>query len=276
MRRFAGISRPNLVFWGDSLTASAGATGFSTRYPYLVANSYASPRWFWQGGVGGQTSTQIGTRQGNVATTATISGGQIPASGDVTVTFPSGYEPVTDQGPTAGVLGSISGIPGRLTLSGAIYTFSRTTAGNAAVVASAAFIPDVNFETAGTQIIWAGRNNYSNGVQVQSDIAAMVGNSRRNLVLNVLTSSNDGNPSTAYTQITNLNAALAATYGSQCLDVLGMLVGQGAPGAPYADPTAYAGGYPPSGLRSDTVHLNDAGYALVAAMVDAALVARGW
>lgn len=53
---------PLLANWGDSLTAGTGASTASTRYVYVTANSGPRGRWFYNGGVGGDTSTQIKTR----------------------------------------------------------------------------------------------------------------------------------------------------------------------------------------------------------------------
>lgn len=271
----------NEAFWGDSLTANVGASSAAAGYPYVVANSGPRGRSFYMGGVGGNTSTQIAVRQGAVATTATISGGQIPASGGVTVTFPGGYEPATAQGPfigaqgVIGIYGTISGVYGQVTYSGGVYTFTRSFAGSVVNVSSAQFVPDVSFSAGATQLIWAGRNNFSNSVQVQSDIAAMAANtSGRYLVLSIITSSTDSAGDIA--SINALNTALSSTYGARYSDVLSVLVAQGAPTGGYPDPTAYAAGYPPSGLVNGPPHLNDAGYAFVAATVYAKIAANNW
>jgi len=45
-------------------------------------------------GYDGQTSMQIAVREGGVPTYATVTGELFPASGSVTVTFPTNYVPV--------------------------------------------------------------------------------------------------------------------------------------------------------------------------------------
>jgi hypothetical protein len=245
------------TFWGDSLTAGAGSSGTSATYPYVVANTGPVGRWYFNGGVGGQTSTQIGVRQGSVSTTATVSGGQIPASGGVTVTFPSGSEPVTTQGPFNGVNGTISGVYGTVTLSGGVYTFTRAVAGGTVSVSSAPFVVDVGSLNNGTVVIWAGRNNYSNAAQVRSDIAAMVGSltHSRYLVLSIPNGeySNEHLGQSAYNTIIQLNSDLAATYGSHYVDVRQALVAAYNP-ANTMDVADHAADVPPFSLR--TVNLS--------------------
>lgn len=52
----------NLCFWGDSLTFGTGATNYQKAHPYIAANAGTRGRWYYNGGVGGETSTQIKTR----------------------------------------------------------------------------------------------------------------------------------------------------------------------------------------------------------------------
>lgn len=183
--------------WGDSLTegSGVGGTNSASNYPnqlglytgFRVAN----------GGVGGETSTQILTRQ--------------TASSN---------------------------------------TWSRPT------------------------IIWAGRNNYSFPTTVLADIASMVtnlwsqGNTNRYLVMSILNGSFAGEQrgGAGYAVITNLNAQLAALYGSNYIDVRSYLVSRYNPAIPQ-DVTDYNNDIPPSSLRYDTLHLNTNGYAAVAAYI---------
>ena len=147
----------NITAWGDSLThGKEDGTGVS--YPNQLAADIPGSVVNDEG-VGGQTSTQIAVREGGVATTATISGGTIPASGGVVVTFPSGYEPVTSQGPSPGTYGTIAGVYGLVTLSGATYTFNVLNGTTTVSVSGAVpFIPSVNSLNNGTVILWEGRD----------------------------------------------------------------------------------------------------------------------
>lgn len=129
------------------------------------------------------------------------------------------------------------------------------------------------FETDGTRygmptIIWAGRNNYNSPTTVEADIAAMVADltTTHYLVLSVTNGEGEGIGTTAYTEITSIDASLAASYGSHYLDVREMLVQHYDPNQP-ADVTDFQNDVVPTSLRGDWQHLNDAGYALVAGYI---------
>lgn len=106
------------VAWGDSLTQGVGgATPWPTYWDIYSGRTCSNQ------GAGGQTSTQIAVREGawNGLATATVTGGAVPASGPVAVTFTYGYEPLTNQGPTS-VNASVGGVPGAVSRSGANFT----------------------------------------------------------------------------------------------------------------------------------------------------------
>lgn len=147
----AQLNPKSFAAWGDSLTAG---TGTNTSWPTQLRNLISGGAKVYNGGVGGDTSSQILTR----------------------------FQ--TD-----------------------------TTHLNATVV------------------IWAGRNNFANQSQVLSDVAVIVAalpSPKRFLVLSVLNGrrSTEWSGQTNYTQIVNLNAALAAAYPGNYLDIRSYLVGQ--------------------------------------------------
>ncbi|MDB5539301.1 MAG: hypothetical protein JWQ89_1028 [Devosia sp.] len=176
---------------------------------------------------------------------------------------------------------------------------ATTAAAKYPAVAAAAFAPDRAVANRGvggdtsTQIrtrfladstlrrrtawIWAGRNNYSDPTTVKADIAAMVAAlpHTRFLVAGIP----NGNYATeylgqpGYNAIIALNADLAALYGPRYVNVRGALV---AAANPVTDATDIANDVVPGTLRSDNIHLNDAGYATVAAAFKAANDAMGW
>jgi lysophospholipase L1-like esterase len=131
-----------------------------------------------------------------------------------------------------------------------------------------------------TQIIWAGRNNYTSPTTVKADIAAMIAafGHTRYLVLSIINGdyASEYAGEADYLTLTGLNSDLAALYGARFVDVRTPLVALGAPGGFAANPTDYARDIPPSGVRLDNVHLLDAGHAVVAAAVYAKLLANGW
>jgi hypothetical protein len=223
------VSSFGVAAWGDSLTYGLDdpidAEPYSTELGDLILLPVVNE------GVRGNTSTQIGVRQGGIPTYATVSGEVIPASGGVTVTFPAGYEPVTPYGPTGGTSGTILGVHGLVTIdsTGTIFTFTRTTAGSAVnATASPQFIVDTPY-AAYLPVFWEGRNNYLAGPQIISDLTAQVAtipSGQNYLVMSVINSNRqiEWIGGISYQVIIALNAKLASVYGSHYLDIRKMLV----------------------------------------------------
>jgi len=221
------VTSVGLAAWGDSLTVGSGSSFDRGNYPQdllsLVSLTVQNE------GVSGQTSTQIGVRQGAVPTYATVSGGVIPASGGVTVTFPTGYEPATIYGPSAGVTGTILGVHGTVTFLSNVSTFTRTTAGDpVSAPGSPKFVVDTPY-VAYLPVFWEGRNNYRQIAQILSDLAAQVAtvpSGHNYLVMSVI---NQNAPvewkgGAEYNTIIALNNQLATTYQSHYLDIRKVLV----------------------------------------------------
>jgi len=120
-------------------------------------------------------------------------------------------------------------------------------------------------------LIWAGRNNYGERITVESDIASMVSSltTPNYLILGVI---NGNYPSEykghnwGYLTMTGLNSDLAATYGSRFIDMRTILVNSYNPSSSQ-DLIDFSHDVVPSSLRTDRVHLNAAGYAIVAQTV---------
>ena len=267
----------SIVAWGDSLTASAGASSEATRYPAVAAAAFDPDRSIVNLGIGGQTSTQIAARMGAIPITVTLSGDHIPASGAIAVTAKNVnilYNSGSYTGTQAGWIGGIYGIMST-DLSGN-WTFTRAVTGaDTPVPAGSLFTPDWGGAVRSrTSWLWLGRNGAQSGYTITGDVAAAVaslGHSRY-LVGGVITGSIDGGSGLASFLATN--AALSATYGPRYVDLLGAL--QAANDGSANDLSDIAAGWVPRSLRSDPVHLNDAGYAVVAAQFKAKTLAMGW
>lgn len=262
------------VAWGDSMTASAGATSGATRYPAVAGGLFDPIRTVSNLGIGGQTSTQIAARQGGVPITVTVSGNEIPTSGGVSVTDKSVnilYESAAFTGTATGTLAGVWGTMS--TDASGNWTFTRAAAGDAAACpAGTRFVPDTALALRGrTAWLWLGRNNFADPTQVKADIAACIAylSHSRYLVCSVLPSAADTSGQLA--TIASLNADLTSLYGSAFVDLLTPLqdAGDGSPD----DNADIAAGIIPRSLRSDATHLNDAGYAIVAAAMYAAELA---
>lgn len=85
----------------------------------------------------------------------------------------------------------------------------------------------------------------------------------------------EGNGTQTHAQITQLNADLAALYPDHFIDVRALLVAGYDRSSPQ-DVLDHANDVPPSSLRNDDQHLNEAGYARVAESVAATIRTRGW
>lgn len=267
--------------WGDSMTAGAGGGGTT----YLTTLASLTGLTTVNRGIGGETSIAIAARQGGAPTLLTITGNQIPASGPVTVTANTAAIP-TAQG-SQSFTGTLVGVPGTLATSAGVTTFTRTTAGSAvSCPAASPFITDLGLDARDdTVIIWSGRNNNGSRAQVNADIAAMVGYlntlGKRYLVLSVCNGVGETTGTSAHTNIVvNLNADLAATYGTRFVDVRSYLVTNGLADAGITPTTQdtidVAGDTIPASLRVDSVHLTAAGYTIVGTQVRNRMQQKGW
>ncbi|WP_196259686.1 SGNH/GDSL hydrolase family protein [Pelagibacterium limicola] len=167
---------------------------------------------------------------------------------------------------TGSSLGTIAGVHGRMTTdSSGHWTFTRDDFGSAVTCPPGTpFIPDeaTSLRTH-TALIWAGRNNSGNPAAVKADIAAMIAHlgHGRYLVGAILNGGTEITGTSAHAAITALNAELAALYGARFVDLRAALI---AAGDPTADAADIANDVMPASLRSDHIHLNDAGYGVVA------------
>ena len=259
------IQGPNtIVCWGDSMTQGDEGTTDIGAYP-VVLQSAIGPQ-IVNMGIGGQTSTQIGVRQGGVASYVTVQGGTIPAHGGVTVRFATGFEPVTL--PTRTVSGSIAGVDGTISLSGFLptgtFTFTPVAGSHTPVTVNgnARFIPSTPYQNY-LPIFWEGRDNLfttSAGpwgpAQIESDIAAQVAALPKGLNYLVLPVMNENYAAERkgganYATLMSLNNTLAATYGSHYLDVRSVVVNAYNPSSPV-DVTDHKYDMPPTSLGAVT------------------------
>jgi lysophospholipase L1-like esterase len=111
-------------------------------------------------------------------------------------------------------------------------------------------------------ILEMGRNNFSSPVTVKANIASAVAalTTTHYLIHSVLPSADDSAGSV--TNIATLNSDLATVYGTRFVDMLAPL--QAASNGSAGDLADVAAGIVPRSLRFDAVHLNAAGYTIVA------------
>lgn len=255
------VQGPNtIVCWGDSMTQGDEGTTDIGAYPVLL-QSAIGPQ-IVNMGIGGQTSTQIGVRQGGVASYVTVQGGTIPAHGGVTVRFATGFEPVTL--PTRTVSGSIAGVDGTISLSGFLptgtFNFTPVAGSHTPVTVNgnARFIPATPYQNY-LAIFWEGRDNLFataagpwGPAQIESDIAAQVAALPKGLNYLVLSVMNENYAAERkgganYATLMSLNNTLAATYGTHYLDMRSAVVKAYNPSSPV-DVTDHKFDMPPTSL----------------------------
>lgn len=117
-------------------------------------------------------------------------------------------------------------------------------------------------------IIWAGRNNLNDTATVLSDIATMVAYAghERYLVISVFNGVGESTGTTNYNDIETINTALDSTYGDKYIDARTAVVNGYNPSLPQ-DVIDFGNDIPPTSLRLDGIHLNDAGNDIVASLV---------
>jgi hypothetical protein len=239
-------------------------------------NPEAPGPYVYNGGWGSATSTQILARQGGVETFVTLSGNMIPASGPALITAVSVNFGQTTHSPK--VLGSIAGVEG--TLDGTAKTFTRNAPG-----AEVAIQPDTKFTpvTLGREfdisIFWVGTNNRMQTAQIKADLASAIAflksENKRFVILSPLGGEGIGNGNLIHAALIQLNTDLEALYPNNFIDVRRKIIDSYDPTLPN-DITAFNADYEPPSLRRGTIHLNNAGYAIVAGAVYDFLRAKGW
>lgn len=224
----ATVPAPEIVAWGDSLTQGMQGEFDVGDYPDDMQPLMTLP--IINEGDDGQTSTQIGVREGAIPTYATVQDGVIPASGGVQVAFPIGYEPVNSN-LAKGAAGTILGVHGVVTedWSTGISTFTRSTAG-AAVNApgSPQFVLDTPYSN-DLPVFWEGRNNFGHTAQIMSDLAAQITTVTPGMnyaVLSIIPMARQAEweGRTDYRILMTDNADLQQAYGSHYIDVWTPLV----------------------------------------------------
>lgn len=278
-----GESIADIVWWGDSMTASTAPSVLATLSGLPVFNA----------GIGGERSYDIAARQGGNPILVTFDGGVIPASGAAPVTPMNSDKLVTStlmkQGTKTMNPATIEGISGTFkydTVS-ARYTFTRTTAGTEVVLPKypVAVIPAArNVYKNHTSIFWLGRNNASSTDRIMEDVQASIDalapGKARWLVLGVVNSIPEITGTATHTAILELTRRQKALYGRRFVDIRRLLIDYGLQVAnitPTATDTQNINNDTvPMSLRSDSVHLNSIGNQVVARFVMERLVEFGW
>jgi lysophospholipase L1-like esterase len=247
--------------WGDSLTQ--GGQGYVTNgeYPADLQQMLGPVSLVMNEGLSGETSPEIGVREGGIQTTVTVSGGTIPASGPVAVTFPANYAPVI--GPGSSVTGTIAGVHGTVAYSAtdaaAGPLFIRLADGDAVPVPGAVpFVVDPTYVSSGfVPIFWEGENDSRNtAASIQatvSNVSAQVtwAHSASYLVMGVINTHLGGQAKgqSGYQGFITLNDLFAQTFPNNFVDIRSVLVSNYDP-TNAIDVTDYNDDLPPTSLAA--------------------------
>lgn len=282
------VAGPDIVCWGDSMTAGAGGNGttYASVLKTLLQNTGSAANTYNMG-VGGETSVTICARQGGNPFIVAVVGGVIPANvTPVVVTLePINGETVRPllQGSTTftGFLGDAHGTLNLIEPSGSssswqvdnYYTFTRTTAGTEITInrptpfyldAAAPRLGDIH-------IIWIGQNGPSTAraiADAQAMIQRMLALDKRFLVISKPTST-DADDSLFF-----------AAFGRRFIAARKYLVQYGLQDAGIAPTTQdnidVANGTVPTSLRTDAVHWTAQGYTILANVIFNRIKELGW
>ncbi len=246
------VSPFGVVAWGDSLTVGDQGVLDQGAYPSDLTTLITLP--VVNQAVPANSTTQIAVREGAIPTYATVSGGSIPATGGVTVTFPAGSEPVTSRGPEGGAGGTILGVQGLVTYDAGIYTFTRTTAGSpVSAPGSPQFVVDTPY-AGWIPVLWEGRNDHNDNSWILFDTAAQVASVPSGQTYLVLANINANDPNEwiggpSYADVISLNNHLANSYGPHYLDIRQVLVSSYDP-SQATDVADFNHDEPPTSLRA--------------------------
>ena len=278
------VSGPDIVCWGDSMTAGAGGGG--TTYPNVLAT--LTGKTVRNSGVGGETSVTITARTGATPFIVDVTSGTIPSSTTAeTITFrdingqatlplrqgdgiPDGV--MTGTLYPADVRGTITRVGGTST-SGGTYYFTRETAGSATTANRPQyFVTDYAQERRNDiVIIWIGQNGPSIDRAIQ-DAKAII------TYLNALDKRWIIIPKPTSTDA--IDAQYFEEFGNRCVFIRDYLVEFGLQDAgitPTAqDLTDISNGVIPTSLRADAVHFTADGYTILAQQVYNKLEQLGW
>lgn len=281
-----GVSGPGITCIGDSLTASAGSSGFSARYPSVLATM--TGRTVTNLGVGGESARTIFGRVGAWPYRVSVSGGIIPESGPIEVTMTSMDGQVVSpllQG-SAGLnpcyIGSVEGTLSRDSGTG-VYSFTRTTAGDAVILKHPVSLVTNSQRTrmGDILVVDVGQNGgFTDDAQLMAMHNALFANQTSAVPRGLVIGRNTGTLSSR----ASLHDAYMRTFGARFINLLQFISSTAAFDIVGVTPTSEdlsaisAGSFPPSFWSSptDSIHGNDYFYYLKAYAVDERLRQLGW
>ena len=270
MTRMAGWGSSTMEYMGAEIAAEMGGLGVS----------------YYNGGDAGVLASHTLAQMGARPALLTVVGGQIPASGPVSVTASN----MTASSQMRAFAGTLAGVHGSLSSTQTELTFTRSAGGEVvAVSADTPFLPTVGPQYRDAiNLLNIGKNDVYN-VDLAPLVVAKTAEAfaysrpffRRNVVVGHFVNRDSPDVSPIRTSVLEINAAYAAQYGPLYFDLQAYVTGQqvwvDAGLTPTADDLSYQlrGNKPPS-LSLDDGHLNAVGDAAVAKALRRFAVNLGW
>lgn len=282
--RIYGSSKgKSIVAWGDSLTEGSGGTPYPQQLSTLLSTTVINE------GFGGQTTKKIIARQGGASALATVSSNSIPASGSVAVTLDVSLLSYPTSS-SLSITGYLNGILGTLTKDTSNnYSFARSVAGSATITPpNTPFVVTKSTRNTsalqldyGINLFWCGSNDV--GTSTINEVAALIDQAvahlktseKRFVILGPINNSAYTSSTQAYVDMRAVTNQIKAKYPANFIDIQELLLCNYNPGIPQ-DVTDFENKVVPSSLRADAIHLNTAGYAIVANAVKSFIDAKGW
>lgn len=271
-------------FWGDSLTAGAGAD-IGEDLTSLVRR-VLSNRIIINEGIGGQSWEQILARHGSSPTKITLSGNALNNTTAVATTLTTAlYSTPADAGDRSHT-GTVNNLPISLHRVGATNLYHSKCAGGtstATILAGSEFIPDIGFSSkCDINIFWCGRNNASpwTGLLPAYEKAVDYLNfPKRFFMIGILPNTSEIVGQTSYNNLIAFNNQLRTAYPDRYIEstpptTLEMLAIGYTPSSD--DLTDITNGIFPRGMKSDTIHLTGSGYKIMANRVIDKIMTFGW
>ena len=261
---------PQVTVYGDSQSVSPG-------WPAAAAGEWSETELINRA-YGGATSDEVLLRAGIVRPLVSVAGGEIPASGSVSLT--SQQRMFLRDSRVLAV--TVAGVTGALThTTGDAYTFTRTTAGAAVPVPGMTEIIATTATAAPVLVVWFGGNDFNAGVVGLEGSTAdhVIANYRRaidwgnrngrTVVVAGTTNREAAGPGTeGFEEVREINDRLRFMFPDRFLDVQAYYAGPaladaGLTTTPEDTAAMNAGAIPPS-LFVDGVHLIPAAHTAIA------------
>lgn len=291
--KLSAYGTQNIVCWGDSLSQGAGSSA-GMRYQDQLNALLGGNKVIVTDAAGGSNAMQILCRQGGLSDTFTVSGNLIPAtttSVSVTPTIGILYASTPYSGTAKGWL---NGVYGTLAVNTSnAYTFTRAVAGDAVITPPGSqFILDgwtsraVDFPNGSTfdadyaiNLFWVGTNSVTSPSladmpqQLEQAVEKIGTLKKKFIIIGPITTLPAGN--SYHTALRDVCQKLKSRFPRNFVDAHELLVYNYNPAIPQ-DVTDFSNDIVPTSLRSDSIHLNDAGYGIVAKAVHKLLITKGW